>query len=130
VKYIDPDGEAIVAAIRLRDFEENAAIREIVSNVLEATLGAGAAMGADVALPIVLPASPQESVDNANASMMGLATPISVGSRAAQVGAKLQNIFRDHLTRADAVAAGIEPRGGVVALKSSGKPFEHLREFN
>jgi YD repeat-containing protein len=47
----------------------------------------------------------------------------------ALLAAKLENIFERNLTEATARAAGVESRGGVVALKATGEAFDHVRKF-
>jgi RHS repeat-associated protein len=93
LKYIDPDGQAVVAAVSFPDYEENAARRELIRSVLTATLGPGPALGADAALSMVLPSSPEEFKSNFSDSSMGLASSISLGGRVVQLGTNLAERF-------------------------------------
>jgi hypothetical protein len=90
LKFIDPDGALIVTPVRLPNFERNAKIRSSTKHFIEEKLpvcGKQVAALLDVLVMSQLPPeSMEELVENANANLVAMATPMGPAARA--LGAK------------------------------------------
>lgn len=129
LKYVDPDGN-----VRLNSYEENAETRAAVGLALWSipVVGPAVAWAVDTMfLSDALPSSPAEASASLNSGLLALGTPMSVGaSRIGKLGAKLENIFTEHLKASDLDGAAREAAGKVVKWRRPGVPYNHVREVD